>query len=249
MQRKGFLLLVDTGDRVSDVTTNTSSEDISAIRLLDEPVRRRLYQWVVAQGRPVGRNESARELGIGRALATFHLDRLTAAGLLEGGYQRLTEKRGPGAGRPARVYWRAEREFAVSLPERRYERMADLFATALERVGTTAVTESLHDVASGLGERLASEPPGRPGRARLVAVLNQGGYEPVAVPDGTIRLRNCPFHALVEEHRSLVCGANLAMAQGIADASGAGADLTPVLDPRLGYCCVAFKRDPTSTAV
>jgi predicted ArsR family transcriptional regulator len=209
--------------------------------MLDEPVRRRVYEWVVGQGRPVGRDESARELGLGRALATFHLDRLAAAGLLETGYRRLNEKRGPGAGRPARVYWRADREFSVSLPERRYDRVADVLAGALERLGDRAVGEALHEVASGTGERLASNAPGRPGRGRLLAVLKQAGYEPVTEPDGSVRLRNCPFHSLVEQHRSLVCGANLSMAQGIADASGAGADLTPVLDPQPGYCCVAFK--------
>ena len=37
----------------------------------------------------------SRELGIGRALATFHLDRLARAGLLDAGYKRLTDKRGP----------------------------------------------------------------------------------------------------------------------------------------------------------
>jgi len=231
------------------VTGKTASEDISAIRLLDETVRRRLYDWVVAQGRPVGRDESARELGIGRALATFHLDRLASVGLLEADYRRLTGKRGPGAGRPARVYWRAEREFTVSIPERRYERVADLFATALERVGPVVVSDLLHDVASRLGERLASEAPGKPGRRRLVTVLVEAGYEPVAEPDGTIRLRNCPFHVLVEKHRSLVCAANLAMAQGIGDASGAGADLTPFLNPQPGYCCVAFKHALPNAAV
>jgi predicted ArsR family transcriptional regulator len=180
-------------------------------------------------------------LGIGRALATFHLDRLAAAGLLEAGYQRLTEKRGPGAGRPARVYWRAERDFTVSLPERRYERAAELFATALERIGTVAVMKSLNDVAKTVGEGLAAEAAGRPGSERLLNVLNLGGYEPVADPNGTIRLRNCPFDALVTDHRPLVCTANLAMAQGITNASGAEAELTPILDPQPGYCCVAFK--------
>lgn len=229
------------------MTGTNNSGDIAAIRLLDEPARRRVYEWVISQGRPVGRDETARELGIGRALATFHLDRLATAGLLDAGYKRLTDKRGPGAGRPARVYWRAEREFNVSLPERRYERVAELFATALERVGADAVTESLHDAAQDVGERLAADAPGRPGPKRLLSVLSQSGYEPVTEPNGTIRLRNCPFHALVEEHRSLVCGANLSMAEGIADASGAGADLTPVLDPQPGYCCVAFK--PESAAI
>ena len=223
------------------MTSKRSTEDIAAIRLLDEPVRRRLYGWVLAQNRPIGREESALALGIGRALATFHLDRLAAAGLLEAGYKRLTAKRGPGAGRPARVYWRTEREFTVSLPERRYERMADVLARALEG-------DTLQEVAHAAGRQLAADVSGRRGVRKLLTVLDQSGYEPVTDLDGTIRLRNCPFHALVSEHRDLVCGANLAMAKGITDASSARADLTPVLDPQPGYCCVYFKLDLPNAA-
>jgi predicted ArsR family transcriptional regulator len=74
---------------------------------------------------------------------------------------------------------------------------------------------------------------------RLTEALERGGYEPVVDADRTIRLRNCPFDALVEAHRPLVCGTNLALAQGIA--SGVGlTNLMPILDPQPGYCCVAF---------
>ena len=48
------------------MTTEARLGDISAIGLLDEPVRRRVYEWVSAQGRPVGRDETARALEIGR---------------------------------------------------------------------------------------------------------------------------------------------------------------------------------------
>jgi predicted ArsR family transcriptional regulator len=60
---------------------------------------------------------------------------------------------------------------------------------------------------------------------------------------GTIRLRNCPFDALVESHRTLVCGTNLAMAEGIASGSGV-TGVRAVLVPQPGYCCVAFIPDP-----
>ena len=80
----------------------TKRDDVGAVSLLDEPARRRLYDWVVSQGRPVGREEAAKAVKITRSLATFHLDRLAEAGLLEAGYRRLSGKVGPGAGRPAR---------------------------------------------------------------------------------------------------------------------------------------------------
>jgi predicted ArsR family transcriptional regulator len=225
---------------VFGVTGNLPTQDIAAVQLLDEPVRRRLYEWVVAQGRPVGRDESAQALGIKRTLATFHLDRLAAAGLLEAGYQRLTDKRGPGAGRPARIYWRSEREFNVSLPDRSYDRMAEVFAEALESMPNEA-QRPLHDAAVRAGEALVSQVRAEPGVGRLLTVLNEGGYEPSVDEDGTIRLRNCPFHSLIDAHQPLVCGANLAMAEGMVHASGADSDVSPVLDPQPGYCCVVFK--------
>jgi predicted ArsR family transcriptional regulator len=213
--------------------------DVAAIGLLDEPVRRRIYEWVVRQARPVGREEAARALRITRSLATFHLDRLTAGGVLEAGYQRLTGRAGPGAGRPARVYWRAKREFSVSLPERRYERAAQLFAAALEQTGDGSPPASLRDSAHALGEELgAGQRQTAPSR-RLAAALEHGGYEPHLEATGTIRLRNCPFDALVNRHRPLMCATNLAMAEGIVEGAGV-TELRAILDPQPGFCCVAF---------
>jgi predicted ArsR family transcriptional regulator len=214
-------------------------EDLGAVSLLDEPVRRRLYDWVVAQGRSVGREEAAKSLAITRALATFHLDKLADAGLLEGGYRRLSGKTGPGAGRPARVYWRARREFSVTVPERQYERAAQLFASALEKLGDAPVPDPLRAAAGELGEELGRRARPRVARKRLIAALEAGGYEPQADDTGTIRLRNCPFDALAQQHRPLVCGTNLALAEGITRGVGA-TDLRPVLDPQPGYCCVSF---------
>lgn len=222
-----------------NMTNPRHGDDLRAVSLLDEPARRRLYDWVVAQARPVGREEAAKAVKITRALATFHLDRLAEAGLLETGYRRLTGKVGPGAGRPARVYWRAAREFSVSLPARRYDRAAELFASALESLPGDSVQPTLRDAARNLGRTLGESSRRRSPTGRLAAALEAGGYEPVTDGSGTIRLRNCPFDALVDSHRTLVCGTNLAMAEGLV--SGAGVrDMRPVLDPQPGYCCVAF---------
>jgi predicted ArsR family transcriptional regulator len=217
--------------------------DLGALSLLDEPTRRRLYDWVVAQARPVGREEAAKALGITRPLATFHLDRMAEAGLLETGYRRLTGKVGPGAGRPARVYWRSAREFSVSLPDRRYERAAQLFASALEGLPGDSFPATLRDAARDQGQNLGRDSRHRSPLRRLTAALEAGGYEPVTDETGTIRLRNCPFDALVDRHRTLTCGTNLAMAEGIATGSGV-TGMRPVLDPQPGYCCVVFVPDP-----
>ncbi|MGW0855408.1 helix-turn-helix domain-containing protein, partial [Streptomyces sp. NPDC002690] len=88
-------------------------EDIDAIAMLQDPVRRRLYAYVAAQGREVGRNEAAEATGVARTLAAHHLDKLTEAGLLASGSRRLTGRSGPGAGRPAKVYTRVLTEFGA----------------------------------------------------------------------------------------------------------------------------------------
>ena len=215
------------------------SGDLAAIGLLDEPVRRRLYEWVVSQPEPVGREAAAQALDVSRGLATFHLDKLAEAGLLESEYRRLTGRVGPGAGRPARVYWRSPREFSVSVPERRYARAADLFASALDRLGGGTPPPVLVESAEELGRELGAAVRRGSGSFRLARALEAGGYEPITDAHGTVRLRNCPFDALAESHRGLVCGTNLALAGGIV--AGAGAEeMQPVLDPQPGFCCVKF---------
>lgn len=212
---------------------------MAAVGLLEEPTRRALYEWVVVQPEPVGREHAAQALRITRALATFHLEKLVDGGLLQAGYQRLTGKAGPGAGRPARVYSRASREISVTLPERRYARAGQIFADALERLGGGQPPKELIAAARNAGQRLGEMARRGSARTRMWKALSDGGYEPLEDVNGTIRLRNCPFDELAQAHRGLMCGANLAMAEGLREAAGAG-DWHPILDPRPGYCCVAL---------
>jgi predicted ArsR family transcriptional regulator len=226
--------------------TQRSADDIEAVALLDEPARRALFEWVVGQGRPVGRDEAAAGTGVSRALAAFHLDRLAAAGLLTTEYRRLSGRTGPGAGRPAKLYARAERDVRVSLPERRYDIAADIMADALEATSEDGPPEPLRAAAHRMGEELGSAAKAAAGRrpsrtarrAALVDTLAERGYEPREL-HGTVRLQNCPFHALVDDHRDLVCGMNLALAEGILD--GLGDEKAHArLDRQPGLCCVAF---------
>jgi predicted ArsR family transcriptional regulator len=225
-------------------------DDLAAIASLDEPARRALYEWVVAAGRAVGRDEASEAVGVTRALAAFHLDRLVRDGLLVPEYRRLTGRTGPGAGRPAKLYRRAEREVSVTLPERRYDTAALLFAETLERLGSgpdEGPPDALRDAAYELGEdagEAASTAAGRPRsrsgrRAAVMTALRERGYEPFTDDEGDIRLRNCPYHALVEEHRPLVCGMNLAMIDGVVEGAGE-TGLTARLDTQPGLCCVAI---------
>lgn len=200
---------------------------IAAVAALDEPTRRKLYEHVVAQDVPVGRDEAAAALGVPRQTAAFHLDKLADEGLLEVIYERRTGRSGPGAGRPAKLYRRSPGEVRVSLPERRYDLAGDLLAAAVEEAGAQAV---LARKAEEFGARLAPQDADA-----ALAVLAEHGYEPA--PDGTgFVLRNCPFHALAKEHTDLVCGMNLHLLAGILR----GTRFRPRLAPTPGYCCVRF---------
>ena len=106
-------------------------EAVAALSALDDPTRRGLYDYVCAQGRPVGRDEAATAVGIARTLAAYHLDKLAAEGLLTVTYERRSGRTGPGAGRPAKLYRRAASEHAVTVPPRQYELAAELLAAAV----------------------------------------------------------------------------------------------------------------------
>ncbi len=89
-------------------------------------------------------------------------------------------------------------------------------------------------------------PEGNPDQvlATVRQALAARGYEPYDDPDGTIRLRNCPFDRIAAHHRDLVCGANHAMLQALTDRlDGDPPTVRAVLDPQPGRCCVALRRD------
>jgi predicted ArsR family transcriptional regulator len=237
------------------MTRDSSREGgVEAVALLGDQTRRRVYDLVAGSDEPVGRDDAAEGLGISRELAAFHLDRLVAGGLLEAEYRRRNGRTGPGAGRPAKLYRRAARDIAVSLPDRRYEVVAEVFAEALDRLGSRSGLEAVADVARAQGTEVGLEARADAGaraghdrlKARLVEVLGTAGYEPEVDPgSGTVRLRNCPYDALAETHRDLTCGMNLAWAQGIV---GGLADrrLEAELAPTPGHCCVVFEDVPGS---
>lgn len=223
-----------------------SPADIEAVSLLAEPIRGKLYEWVARAGRAVGRDEAAKALRISRALAAFHLDRLVSAGLLLTEYRRLSGRTGPGAGRPSKLYRPASAEVAVSLPGRSYEIPARLFAETIEQLDVVLPPEALSQAARATGLAVGAAARARLGRRQgrtqlreaLLEALGERGYRPRELA-GEIRLGNCPFDALVDDHRPLVCGMNLALVEGLI--SGLRHPrLMARLDPTPDLCCVAI---------
>lgn len=222
---------------------------IGAVAALRDVARRALYEFVVAQPEPVGRDQAAQAAGISRPLAAFHLDRLVDAGLLEASYRRLSGRSGPGAGRTSKLYRRASTEVTVSLPQREYELAAGLLVKAIADAPAAGARESLDRVARSLGERIGQEVRdrcgSRPSRKRIreaaLSMLGDRGFEPFMDEAGAVRLRNCPFHALATEQPELVCGMNVALIQGMLSGIGEETGSEAVLEPGQGVCCVALK--------
>jgi predicted ArsR family transcriptional regulator len=223
-------------------------ERLAGIAALAEPIRRKLYRYVAAQSEPVSRDQACEGLGIPRHTAKFHLDKLVEQDLLVTSFKRLTDRRGPGAGRPTKLYQRSDRELSVTVPERRYDLAGQLMAQAIESSARDGVpvVDALHAAAAALGcsigDRVRDLLQRGRSRERVLDAASQAlaeyGYEPRHEGD-QVELVNCPFHLLAQEHTGLVCGMNLALISGAAEQVGQDR-LSARLDPAPHRCCVVL---------
>lgn len=215
---------------------------VVAVGALAEPVRWALYRYVAGSAEPVSREQASDAADLPLHTAKFHLDRLVAEGLLDVEYRRLTGRTGPGAGRPSKLYRRADRQVSITLPERRYDLAGDLLAAAIDRSQRdgTPVGDAVRDVARAAGLRIAHEVGDEPAAHDEVAlvslVLTAHGYEPRVV-DRDVCLANCPFDRLAAAHTDLVCGMNLALVEGVLEGLEIGSARAR-LEPEPGLCCV-----------
>ena len=231
------------------MTHDDFAERVAGVAALDDPIRRDLYLYVSAQSAPVSRDQASDALGIARHTAKFHLDKLAEEGLLDTSFRRLSERRGPGAGRPTKLYARSSRQLSVTLPERHYDLAGQLLATAIEDAAAQGSTlaAALKVAASEWGRNVADQARAtagpRPSPERLFGctcqALAENGYEPHR-SGGAIVLRNCPFDALAREHTELVCGMNLAI---LAAATEQLPEISFAarLEPSPDRCCVVLE--------
>lgn len=223
---------------------------IPSIAALDDPVRRRIYQFTRRAGRAVTREEVADEVGISRKLAAFHLDKLLERGLLASHYARPPGRSGRGAGRSAKYYQPSGMQINVSIPERRYDLAGSLLVDAVQsqKPGESA-REAAFRVARDRGRSLGEMTRGarklrRAGAERALSVtgeiLEEHGFEPYRDEPGGLALRNCPFHTLAREAPDLVCEMNQAFIDGVL--RGLGNDtVEAVLACKPGDCCVTLR--------
>ncbi len=213
----------------------------TAVTALADPSRQALYDYVRRQGHPVSREEAADAVRMSRGLAAFHLDKLVDAGLLLARYEAPPDQP-RGRGRAPKVYEPADDGLAITIPERRYELIAEILADAIAddpAHADAAARRLAQQRGRALGARLRD--------ADLLDVLSGLGFEPDRAGGDPVVLRNCPFHMLATRQTALVCGLNHAFLTGIV----AGLDVTGTrarLSPRRGACCVELTADDRDSA-
>jgi predicted ArsR family transcriptional regulator len=194
-----------------------------------------------AAGSPAGVRDIADQAGLHPNTARFHLDALVDAGLAARAPKERTTP-----GRPSMAY----RAVAGGEPmgRRRYRLLAEmltsLIAGMLPKPG-----EAAGEAGREWGRYLTEPPPPYQrldaGEAveRLTATMAEIGFAPEAVTDGTqyqLRLRQCPFREVAENHQDVVCQLHLGLMQGALAQMRAPvtADrLQPFAEPGL---CIAY---------
>lgn len=218
----------------------TQRPALQAAALLADPVKRALHDAVAASDDPVTRERAAAQAGVSANLAGYHLDQLVQAGVLRSSFARRDGRSGPGAGRPAKRYQRTGVEVQLQVPARDDSFLATLLAAAVQADETGATRKALLTAARTAGEQIGEGAAGS-----FVEALAGRGYEPRQEQDGSLVLRNCPFHHLMPQHLELVCGMNLALLDAVV--AGARAPYAAELAPQIGRCCVVLRPDTKAT--
>ena len=194
-----------------------------------------------AAGSPAGVKDIADQAGLHPNTARFHLDALVDAGLAARAPRERTTP-----GRPSMAYRAVEG--GAPAGRRRYRLLAEmltsLIAGMLPKPG-----EAAGEAGREWGRYLTEPPPPYQrldaGKAvgRLTATMAEIGFAPEAVTDGTryqLRLRQCPFREVAENHQDVVCQLHLGLMQGALAQMRAPvtADrLQPFAEPSL---CIAY---------
>ena len=194
-----------------------------------------------AAGSPAGVRDIADQAGLHPNTARFHLDALVDAGLAARAPKERTTP-----GRPSMAY----RAVAggETMGRRRYRLLAEmltsLIAGMLPKPG-----EAAGEAGREWGRYLTEPPPpyqrldASEAVERLTATMAEIGFAPEAVTDGTqyqLRLRQCPFREVAENHQDVVCQLHLGLMQGALAQMRAPvtADrLQPFAEPSL---CIAY---------
>jgi predicted ArsR family transcriptional regulator len=223
---------------------------VRAVSALEDPSRRRLFEFVRSSSRPVTREAAAEALGMSRKLAAFHLDKLVDVGVLVAEYD--TTARSRALGRTPKTYRPSGQAIRLSIPARRAETLAGLLLAAIttarqDESTSDAALRVAYEAGRTLGSTVRAESKlGRLGPERALgaaaAVLADCGFEPTR-DSGCVTLRNCPFAPMSTQATELVCGMNHRHLRGVLEGMQAPTSVSAVLAPHAGRCCVELRAE------
>jgi predicted ArsR family transcriptional regulator len=213
-------------------------ERTSAVRVLDQPTRARIFQHLCDRKRPTTVEELAGEFELHPNAVRAHLKRLAAEGLLA----RNRVPRGPG--RPPDL-WSVAPDARPG--ERKPTGYGDLAEWLSELVGRSEKT--VH-AAAAVGKRIGAEiaPEGveagvEAGESALAAL----GFQPEHRTgfDGTVTYRygNCPYRRAAGANGPVVCGLCGGLVEGLLEGIAPEAELVGFVpkDPNRAGCTVEIK--------
>ena len=226
-------------------------QDAASYSLLSDPRRRRIYLAIRRAGKGMTKDAVATSLGISPTLATFHLEKLLEGGFLEAHFAHSDVRPGRRVGRRAKYYLPSQRELSLTIPERRYEVVAEILAGAVVAADADVsahqrALELAHAKGRQIGREFLAErgSRGKAGlsRSAVARLIGELGYEP-RLERREILLGNCPFDALVSPPY-LACELSERLLQGTLEGCQVRR-LEPVLDHREGHCCVVLRNSPS----
>jgi predicted ArsR family transcriptional regulator len=169
-----------------------------------DPQLRRILLYARSQRDPFTAAEAALALDVHRNVARSRLDRLAEAGFLTVALERRGGRRGPGAGRPAKVYRVAPELEGVEFPDRR---LAELVGLLVTKVPARGRSRALREVGEDFGRELAAaaglKPAAQigPGLERVCDALGSLGFQVsvVSLEGNRAELASptCPLRPLV----------------------------------------------------
>jgi predicted ArsR family transcriptional regulator len=118
-----------------------------------DPQLRRIVLYARSRRDPFTVAEAAADLGVHRNVARGRLDRLVEAGFLGIARERRGGRRGPGAGRPAKVYRVAPELEGVEFPDRR---LVELITLLVKKVPIRGRSRALRRAGEDFGRQLAA---------------------------------------------------------------------------------------------
>ena len=214
-------------------------ERTAAVRVLDQPTRARVFQYLCDRKRPATVEELAGEFELHPNAVRAHLKRLAAVGL-------VTTSRVPrGPGRPPDL-WSVPADARPGDSEP--TGYGDLAEWLSELVGRS---EESVERAAAAGKRIGSEiaPKGvEPSVEATEAALAALGFQPEHRTgfDGTVTYRygNCPYSRAAYANGPVVCALCAGLATGLIAAIAPEAEVIAVVpkDPKRAGCTVEVER-------